>query len=118
MLIVAGYATPEEAVGAEDTVPSQFARVVAVDYSPDKDYAVVLLEYNEPSAIEPYVVLCRTTTSGWVELQGGAGGGLNWMATRADGAEGVEIAWGPSPSVRWGVPAPDEPDPPPDANRW
>jgi len=115
---VTGYATPEEAVRAEDSVPSQYARVVAVDYSPDKNHAVVLLAYNEPPTVEPYVVLCENTPSGWVERQGGSGRGLSWMATRADGARGVEVAWRRPPTVRWDVPAPDEPEPPPDADRW
>jgi hypothetical protein len=77
-----------------------------------------LLEYNEPPTIEPYVVLCEAATSGWVECHGGAGGGLNWMATRPDVGEGVEVAWAPPPSVRWDVAAPDEPGSPSDADRW
>jgi hypothetical protein len=64
---VTGYATPEAAVRTEDLVPPQFARVVAVDYSPNKNHAVVLLEYNEPPTVEPYVVFCENTPSGWVE---------------------------------------------------
>jgi hypothetical protein len=115
---VTGYATPEDAVRAEDPVPSQYARVVAVDYSPDRNHAVVMLEYNEPPTVEPYVVLCEHTPSGWVEGQGGSGGGISWMATRADGTEGVEVAWGRPPRVRWEVPLPDEPEPPPDALPW
>jgi hypothetical protein len=100
---VTGHATPEEAVRAEDSVPSEYARLVKVDYSPNKDYAVVLLEYNEPPTVEPYVVLCESTPSGWVQCQGGSAGGLSWTATRGDGTEGVEVAWGQAPTVRWDV---------------
>jgi hypothetical protein len=92
--------------------------VVTVDYSPNKDYAVVLLDYNEPPTVEPYVVLCENTPSGWVEYQGGSTGGLSWMATRGDGTEPVEVAWGQPPTVRWDVRAPVELEPPPDADRW
>lgn len=98
---MSGYATPEDAVRAADSVPNQYLRIVAVEYSPDRNYAVVLMEYNEPPTVEPYVVLCEWTSSGWVEGRGGSSGGLSWMATSADGATGVEVAWGQPPTVRW-----------------
>ena len=113
-----GFATPEEAAHADDAVPPQYARVVTVDYSPDGNHAVVLLEYNEPPHVEPYVVLCESTPSGWVEGGGGSAGGVSWMSTRDDGTEGVEVLWGRPPRVRWEVRPPDEPDPPPDARPW
>ena len=112
-----GYATPEEAVRADDQVPPQYARVVAVDYSPDRSFAVVLLEYNERPAVEPYVVLCENTHSGWVERQGGAGRGLSWMATSMEAGLGVEVAWGQQLTVRWNVPGGYEPGPPPGSTR-
>jgi hypothetical protein len=77
--------------------------VVAVDYSPGGRHAVVVIEDNEPPVVEPYVVLCEKTASGWVERQGGSGGGVSWMATDADGEVGVEVVWGP-PTVRWELP--------------
>jgi hypothetical protein len=115
---VTGHATPEDAIRAENSVRPEYARVVAVDYSPDRTHAVVSLEFNEPPSIDPYVVLCENTPTGWVERQGGSGGGLSWMATSADGAHGVEVARGRPPTVRWDAPAPDKPEPPPDAARW
>jgi hypothetical protein len=38
--------------------------VVAVECSPGTDHAVVLLEYNEPAVVEPYVALCKNTPRG------------------------------------------------------
>jgi hypothetical protein len=93
-------------------------QVVAVNYSPSASHAVVLIEYNEPPGVEPYVVLCEKTPDGWVERQGGSGGGLSWMATDAEGNLGVEVAWGQRPTVRWEVPAWEEPEPPPNALPW
>jgi hypothetical protein len=55
--LVSGHPTPEEAVISEDSAPSRFVNVVAVEYSPREDHAVVLIEYNEPPVVEPYVVL-------------------------------------------------------------
>ena len=115
---MSGYATPEAAVGAADSVPPQYAQIVAVEYSPDGNHAVVLMEYDEPPTVDLYVVLCERAPSGWVEGQGGSGGGLSWMATSADGATGVEVAWGQTPTVRWDVPAFHEPEPGPDAAPW
>ena len=109
---------PEQAVHADGSVPSRYARVIAVDYSPDGRHAIGCLEYNEPPAVEPYVVLCENTPNGWVEGQGVSGGGVSWMATSVDAANGVEVAWGRPPTVRWDIPTPAEPYPPPSAGRW
>ncbi len=111
---MSGHSTPEDAATA-DSVPSQYANVVAVDYSPSGEHAVVFIAYNEPPNIEPYVVLCEKSSSGWVDLVGGSGGGLSWMSTNADGSLGVETSWAPR-QVHWDVPAPGEPRPPADAD--
>lgn len=34
-----------------------------------------MVEYNEPPAIERYVVLCERVAQGWCERQGGSGEG-------------------------------------------
>ena len=99
-------------------MPARFVHIVAVESSPSAKHAVVLVEYNEPSTVEPYVVLCEKTRTGWIERQSGSGGGLSWMATDADGQTGVEVAWGQQPTVRWGVAAWAAPVPPPDALTW
>jgi hypothetical protein len=62
-------------------VPPEYANVVAVEYSPGGEHAVVFIAYNEPPDIEPYVVLCEKTSTGWVESLDGSGGGLSWMST-------------------------------------
>ena len=54
---MSGYATPEEAVRAGDSVPRQYMRIVAVEYSPDNTYAVVFIEYNEPRTVGAPVAL-------------------------------------------------------------
>jgi hypothetical protein len=110
---MSGHPTPEDAVRAADSVPPQYANVVAVEYSPRGDHAVVFIAYNEPPHVEPYVVLCEKTPEGWVESHGGSGGGLSWMSTSEDGALGVETTWEPR-RVRWDVPARHEPDAQPD----
>jgi hypothetical protein len=99
-------------------VPPQYVRVVAVERSPDDRHAVVLLEYNEPPTVEPYLVLAENTPDGWVAGSGHSAGGLSWIATGAEGEHGVEVEWGQPPMVRWGVRAPDMPEPPPGALRW
>jgi hypothetical protein len=114
---VSGHPTPEEAVIVEDAVPRHFVNVVPTHYAPSGSHAVVLIEYNEPPVVEPYVVLCERTSSGWVAGQGGSGGGLSWMST-GPGDVGVEVEWGRPPAVRWDVPAWREPEPPPNATPW
>jgi hypothetical protein len=113
-----GYATPEEAVRAADGIPPEYARIVAVDYSPDQRHAILLIEYNEPPVTEPYVVLCERRPDGWHQLQGGSGGGLSWLSTSDDGTAGVEVAWGQQPRIRWDVPSWYEREPPRGPNRW
>jgi hypothetical protein len=106
---VSGYLTPEDAARGEDSVPPEYAHIVAVEYSPSRSHAVVFIAYNEPPDVEPYVVLCEQTASGWVENQGGSAGGWSWMSTSEDGSLGVETTWEPR-AVRWEVPAPQELD--------
>src|SRR4051812_4963395 len=93
---VDGYETPEEAVRATDSAPPEYVRIIAVEYSPDRSHAVVLIEYNEPPAVEPYIVLCERTGAAWVAAHGTSGGGSSWMSTTEDGSLGVEVLWGPS----------------------
>ena len=114
---MSGHRSPEEAVVAEDSVPAQYVNVIAVSYSPSGESAVVVVEYNEPSAGEPYVVLCERTGDGWTTGSGGSGGGYSWIGTSEDGMLGVEVMWDPArPTIRWGVPrgsggnAPPRPD--------
>jgi hypothetical protein len=114
---VRGHPTPEEAVVADDSVPSQYVTFVAVEYSPTGNHAVACIEFNEPPVVEPYVVLCEKTPSGWVAGSGGSGGGLSWMATDSEAEVGVEVVWGPQPTVRWDVPPWDGPEPS-HANSW
>jgi hypothetical protein len=99
-----GYATPQEAVIADDSVPARYVNIVAVEYSPSGTHAVVLIAYNEPPVIEPYVVLCEKTPEGWVAGSGGSAGGVSWMGTSDDGSLGVRTTWDP-PTVQWDVPA-------------
>ena len=113
-----GYATPEEAARAEESVTPQYASVVAVDHSPDGRHAVVLIEYQEPPHVERYAVLCQNTPRGWVEQGGGSAGGLTWISTSEDGAVGVEVAWGQPPTITWDAPGWDVRDPGPNAGPW
>jgi hypothetical protein len=106
---MSGYRTPEDAARAGDSVPPQYANIVAVEYSPGGEHAVVFIAYNEPPDVEPYVVLCRNTPGGWVEGQGGSGGGVSWMSTSEDGSLGVQTTWDPR-TVQWNVPGPEEPE--------
>ena len=106
---MSAYLTPEDAIRAGDSVPPQFANIIAVEYSPSGTHAVVFIAYNEPPHIEPYVVLCEKTPEGWDERQGGSGGGLSWMNTSDDGSLGVQTTWDP-PTVQWDVPAWEEPE--------
>lgn len=113
-----GFASPEDAAIAEDTVPAEFVKIVAVDYAPDKGHAIVLIEYNEPPDVEPYAVLCQNTPGGWVAHQSGSADGVSWMSTSE--RLGVEVTWGDPPLIRWGVPSdePPAPESPPGANTW
>jgi hypothetical protein len=106
---VNGYPTPEEAATAADSVPRRYVNIVAVDYSPRGSHAVVLIAYNEPPDLEPYIVLCQKTPAGWVERQGGSGGGVSWISTAEDGSLGARTTWEP-PTVEWDVPARERPE--------
>lgn len=88
---------------ATESVPPEYARVVAVEFAPTGSHAVVFIAYNEPPDIEPYVVLCENTPQGWIERASGSGGEM-WMSTSEDGATGVQPTWD-SPSAAWDVPA-------------
>jgi hypothetical protein len=78
---VTGCATPELAVRADDSVPPQYVRIVAVDHAPDGKHAAVRIEYNAPPMLEPCAVLCERTPVGWLAGQAGSAGGVSWMAT-------------------------------------
>jgi hypothetical protein len=56
-----GYDTAEEA--ARGDIPERYARILRIDYSPDRTRAVALLATNEPPAIEYYEVHCEI--EGW-----------------------------------------------------
>jgi hypothetical protein len=104
-----GHASPEEAAAADDSIPAQYVKVLAVDYSPREDMAVVLIEYNEPPMVEPYVVLCQRTDDGWDALQGGSSEGSSWMRYDEDRSLGVEVLWGSSTHrTEWDVPGPSD----------
>jgi hypothetical protein len=93
---------------ADPGIPERYTRIVAVEYSPQRDRALVFIEYNEPPHVEPYHVLCERDGEGWV-----AGNGSNfsdWMLTHHDehrGDVGVRtLGWDP-PTVQWDVPSAD-----------
>lgn len=95
---------------AAESVPPEYARVVAVEFAPAGSHAVVFIAYNEPPDIEPYAVLCEKTTDGWNERSSASGGEM-WMSTSEDGATGVQPTWDP-PAAEWDVPAAwESPDP-------
>ncbi len=112
-----GYATPEEAARAHESVPPS-SHASSPSSTRPTEHAVVLIEYNEPPDVEPYVVLCQNTPTGWIDRGGGSAGRLTWMSTSEDSAVGVEVAWGQPPRITWDAPAWDIPDPGPDAGRW
>ena len=88
-------------------MPPRYANIVAVEYSPSGEHAVVFIAYNEPPDLEPYVVLCENTPEGWGAGRGGSAGGMSWMSTSEDGSLGVQATWNPR-TVQWEVPAPEE----------
>jgi hypothetical protein len=67
-----GYDTAEEA--ARGDIPERYARILRIDYSPDRTRAVALLATNEPPAIEYYEVHCDR----------GMAAGSQTAATRTD----------------------------------
>src|SRR3954454_24250545 len=110
---MSGYSTPEAAPPGDDSVPAEFSRVVAVEYSPSLGWAVVFIACNEPTDIEAYVVLCEQTADSWVGSHGGSASGSFWVATSDDGSVGVRMEWDER-SVEWrtatreGCPRPDK----------
>jgi hypothetical protein len=59
------FDSPEAA--ARGDTPARFAHVVAVEYSPSGEHALVFAEFNEPPRTEPYEVLCEPgDVSYWV----------------------------------------------------
>ena len=85
-----GYPTPEDAVRAPDSVAPQYVSIVAVEYSPRGEHAVVFIAYNVPSHIERCIVLCEKTPAGLVDAHGGSGGGMSWRSRVEDGSLGVQ----------------------------
>jgi hypothetical protein len=92
--------TPEEA--ARGDIPERFARALNVCLSPSGDYAVVLLETNNPPAVERYQVVCRREGGRWRGLAGGNGAGETrieggWVETfweeRPGGSTALEVKW-------------------------
>ena len=99
------FDSPEAA--ARGDTPAHFAHVVAVEYSPDGDRALVFLEFNEPPRTAPYEALCEKDGDRWIESTGGSGGGEGWKWTHDDpvrGPLGVASRSNP-PTARWDVPA-------------
>ena len=82
----AAFPSPEEVAQAGDSAGTD-ARVVAVEYSPDRDRAIVFLEYNPDSRPEPYEVLCERSENGWT----------------SSGELGVTTRWDP-PRAEWNTP--------------
>jgi hypothetical protein len=81
------YSTAEEA--ARGDIPSRYARALAVEFSPDGDHAVVLLETNEPPFVYPYQVVCSRGEDGWAEGISGNGPGQ----TLVEGTLWVRTEW-------------------------
>jgi len=67
------YPTVEDA--ARGDIPERYARVLDVALAPSEDRAVILLEMNEPPAVELYQVICKLEAAGWTWVSGGNGGG-------------------------------------------
>lgn len=110
------FPTPEDAAKGHD--PD--VRVVAVEYSPDRRFAVVFLEYSPKSRPTPYEVLCERFDEGWASSIGGSGGsGWNWKITHEtpSGELGVLTRWDP-PRAEWDTPPPPSPPTSEDARPW
>jgi hypothetical protein len=90
-------------------VPPRYASIVAVEYYPSGEHAVMFIAYNEPPDVEPYVVLCENTPDGWVAGRGVSAGGMPWMRASEHGSLGVQTTWNPR-TVWWEVPSPEEPE--------
>jgi hypothetical protein len=100
------YPKPEDAALADDGIPADMTRVLAVMYSPRRDRALVFLEYNELRNVERYQVLCDRADEGWVA--GVGTNGSDWLFTHHDperGDVGIHtVGWDP-PVVEWDVPS-------------
>jgi hypothetical protein len=107
------FPSPDEAAREGDS----YCRVIAVEYSPDRRFAVVFLEYSPESRPTPYVALCERFDDGWESSIGGSGGGMGWMITHGEEELGVTWRWEP-PRAEWNTPPPPSPAPPSDAKPW
>ena len=72
----AGYATPEAA--ARGDIAERYCRVGGISLSPDGRRALVVLETNEPPAVECYTVVCERIGDVWFALGGSGGTGGGW----------------------------------------
>jgi hypothetical protein len=79
---------------ARGDIPERFARLLAVAVSPDEQHAVVLLQTNEPPAVELYEVICHREGERWCAGIGSSGVGLGWasMSHASDQARESESA--------------------------
>lgn len=68
-----GHSSLEEA--ARGDIPAQYAKVVQVKLSRDKNQAIVLLATNEPPAIEYYEEYCSRFGDKWFSFGGGNASG-------------------------------------------
>jgi hypothetical protein len=95
-----GYTTPEEA--ARGDIPREYAKVVDEQISPWGEHAALLLETNEPPAVEYYLVVCEKQGEYWMQMFGGNGGMSGWLSDVF-----VEADWNEGPdgqvtlSTRW-----------------
>jgi hypothetical protein len=100
--------TNPEGLAFRGAVPGDVVRVVAVEYSPDQQRAVVFVEYNEPPEVGRYELLCERRGGAWVERSGSTVGNATviWAWTHDDEQQvplGVKTRWNP-PHARWDVP--------------
>jgi hypothetical protein len=99
------FDSPEAATRGE--TPARFARIIAVEYSPSGERALVFAEFNETPHTELYEMLCEKEGGRWHASTGGSGGGRGWKWTHDDpvrGPLGVASRWNP-PAARWEVPS-------------
>jgi hypothetical protein len=98
--VTAGCSTPEEA--ARGDIPERYARVIASALSHEGRHAVVLMETNEPPAVEIYI--CERQEDGSCHsLSGSNGGGEFWFEDgvhvtssrieRPDGPVDFDVKW-------------------------
>jgi hypothetical protein len=96
-----GFRTAEAA--AREDIPERYARVLDVSFAPGGDHAVVLLETNEPPAVELYQVVCEKEGDEWLSVAGGNGPGETsfdddvWVRTfwdeAPDGSPTLRTEW-------------------------